>query len=261
VPDRIDDAIMRALEPERDNRWPDVAAFSKELVGGLNETTRSLETVPAEAVEKARAGVQDRMVTVIGTSTDEITGPLAVVDQPTVQGRRRRRRAPWIVAALLALAAGAAGGYYGQRYVTGLEMVLVGNGDLGIKVPRAWTRHVSTEDWQPPSGGAQPAVRAAKNTTSTAPGVFLGVLPGTRLPAALPAHRECDQAGPTDPTEINGQPALTKVFSRCAGTPYMLERVILEEPGKLLWMQVRADDADQVTQVADSVQYRAGQAS
>jgi eukaryotic-like serine/threonine-protein kinase len=261
VPDRIEDAIMRALEPDRENRWPDVAAFSKELVGGLNETTRSLETVPAEAVEKARAGVQDRMVTVIGTSTDEITGPLAVVDQPTVQGRRRRRRAPWIVAALLALAAGAAGGYYGQRYVTGLEMVLVGNGDLGIKVPRAWTKHVSTEDWQPPSGGAQPAVRAAKNTTSTAPGVFLGVLPGTRLPAALPAHRECDQAGSTDPTEINGQPALTKKFSGCSGTPYMLERVILEEPGKLLWMQVRADDADQVTQVADSLQYRSGQAS
>jgi eukaryotic-like serine/threonine-protein kinase len=261
VPDRIEDAILRALEPDRDSRWPDVAAFTKELVAGLNETTRSLETVPAATVEQARARRQDRMVTVVGTSTDETTGPLAVADQPTVQGRRRRRRTPWIVAAVLALAAGAAGGYVGQRYLADLDMVLVGDSDLGIKVPRAWTEHVSTANWHPPSGGAQPAVRAAESAESTAPGVFLGVLSGARLPAELPAHRECSQSGPTDTTEVKGQPALTKVFSRCAGSAYMLERVILEEAGKLLWIQVRADDADRVTQVADSFQYSAGQTS
>src|SRR6266508_4595253 len=40
VPDRIEDAILRALEPDRERRWPDVATFTRELIGGLNETTR-----------------------------------------------------------------------------------------------------------------------------------------------------------------------------------------------------------------------------
>ncbi|WP_460658504.1 serine/threonine-protein kinase [Kribbella italica] len=39
VPDKIDVAIVRALDPDRANRWPDVASFTRELVGALDETT------------------------------------------------------------------------------------------------------------------------------------------------------------------------------------------------------------------------------
>ncbi|MBB6565113.1 protein kinase domain-containing protein [Kribbella sandramycini] len=39
VPDKIDAAIVRALDPDRENRWPDVQSFTRELVGGLDETT------------------------------------------------------------------------------------------------------------------------------------------------------------------------------------------------------------------------------
>lgn len=41
VPDRIDAAIVRALQPDREKRWPDVASFTRELVGALDETTRN----------------------------------------------------------------------------------------------------------------------------------------------------------------------------------------------------------------------------
>jgi len=48
VPDKIDAAIVRALDPDRENRWPDIEAFTRELVGALDETTHNF--LPAGAV-------------------------------------------------------------------------------------------------------------------------------------------------------------------------------------------------------------------
>lgn len=44
VPDRIDAAIVRALDPDRENRWPDVVTFTRELVGALDQTTHNFTT-------------------------------------------------------------------------------------------------------------------------------------------------------------------------------------------------------------------------
>ncbi|WP_241994794.1 serine/threonine-protein kinase [Kribbella sp. VKM Ac-2568] len=55
VPDRVDAAIVRALDPNRDNRWPDIEAFSRELVGALDETTQNF--LPAGAVAGTAAPV------------------------------------------------------------------------------------------------------------------------------------------------------------------------------------------------------------
>ncbi|NEA35880.1 serine/threonine-protein kinase [Streptomyces sp. SID13031] len=41
VPERVDAAIVRALDPDREKRWPDIESFTRELVGGLDETTQS----------------------------------------------------------------------------------------------------------------------------------------------------------------------------------------------------------------------------
>jgi len=41
VPEKVDAAIVRALDPDREKRWPDIASFTRELVGALNETTHS----------------------------------------------------------------------------------------------------------------------------------------------------------------------------------------------------------------------------
>ncbi|MEV8373959.1 serine/threonine-protein kinase [Kribbella sp. NPDC056861] len=40
VPERVDAAIVRALDPDRTKRWPDIESFTRELVGGLDETTQ-----------------------------------------------------------------------------------------------------------------------------------------------------------------------------------------------------------------------------
>jgi hypothetical protein len=44
VPDRVDAAIVRALDPDREKRWPDIESFTRELVGGLDETTQTFIT-------------------------------------------------------------------------------------------------------------------------------------------------------------------------------------------------------------------------
>ena len=48
VPDRIDAAIVRALDPDREKRWPDIASFTRELVGALDETTQNF-SAPAKS--------------------------------------------------------------------------------------------------------------------------------------------------------------------------------------------------------------------
>ncbi|TDO54408.1 serine/threonine protein kinase [Kribbella sp. VKM Ac-2527] len=65
VPDKVDAAIVRALDPDREQRWPDVAAFTRELVGALDETTHSFVVVPGKTAkpplseaETAVAGIE-----------------------------------------------------------------------------------------------------------------------------------------------------------------------------------------------------------
>jgi hypothetical protein len=48
IPDKIDAAIVRALDPDREKRWPDVESFARELVGALDETTHNF--LPAGGV-------------------------------------------------------------------------------------------------------------------------------------------------------------------------------------------------------------------
>ncbi len=41
IPEKVDAAIVRALDPDREKRWPDVESFTRELVGALDETTHN----------------------------------------------------------------------------------------------------------------------------------------------------------------------------------------------------------------------------
>ena len=53
LPDRIDATIVRALAPDREKRWPDVATFTRELVGALDETTHDFPLSIRESVTVA----------------------------------------------------------------------------------------------------------------------------------------------------------------------------------------------------------------
>ncbi|MGC4937377.1 serine/threonine-protein kinase [Kribbella sp. DT2] len=144
VPDKIDDAIVRALDPDRANRWPDVASFTRELVGALDETTHgflpSSYVLRAEAItEPVRVGDDPESTALSDSnaptllkpgeaSTEKVLAPetppvlaeSAPVAEPAEAAEAAptgRRKGRWIAAAVVTfLVAGAAGFSY-QRYV------------------------------------------------------------------------------------------------------------------------------------------------
>src|SRR4051794_16260191 len=60
VPDNIDAVIVRALDPDREQRWPDVASFTRELVGALDETTHNF--VPGASLPTVVTRVESKDV-------------------------------------------------------------------------------------------------------------------------------------------------------------------------------------------------------
>ncbi|MGW7679136.1 serine/threonine-protein kinase [Kribbella sp. NPDC054772] len=88
LPEPVDAAIVRALDPDREKRWPDVQTFTRQLVGGLDETThdfplRLRETV---TVASAAADTADTADTDAADDADDLDARTAFSDenQPTV---------------------------------------------------------------------------------------------------------------------------------------------------------------------------------
>ncbi|MET7278139.1 serine/threonine-protein kinase [Kribbella sp. NPDC005582] len=72
LPEQIDAAIVRALDPDRTKRWPDVPTFTRELVGALDETTHGIVVQTREAIELTEP------------SDDGETTALSDENQPTI---------------------------------------------------------------------------------------------------------------------------------------------------------------------------------
>lgn len=271
VPDRIDQAILRALQPDRDQRWIDVETFTRELVGGLDETTRTFEPRPAARPDPGVDADSERTVSVAETPAPVVSLPVELtVDAAApapASAPRRRRRSVWIVAAVLAALLGGAGGYAGQRYLAADQLVSVGSGVVKVKVPRGWASMVSEADWLPPgSAGTQPAVLVTAegnswtDMRSSEPGVFAGLMPGSAGPPELAKYEGCSGASEvaTEP-QGDGLGRWTLVSLDCGREgAVVLQRVVDTADRKRLWIQVRADDQSRARQVADSVSYTAG---
>ena len=273
VPDRIDRAILRALEPEPDKRWADVDTFTRELIGGLNETTRELDLPAATGGESelktivtghqapiSRSSVHRPDLANRRTdqqSVDRTVRPVTVVPATARKPRRRRRRAAWIVAAVIVAAFGAGGGFVGQRYLSGTVVEQVGGTGITAHVPRTWARHVSDDTWLPAGAKvAESALRASENSEGDGDGVFAGVMAGNQLPQSLPTH-PC--TGPSrDDSTVNSLDAVTWIYTECPGDSAIIERAVRTANDKILWVQVRADDREQALRIADSVSYDDG---
>ena len=67
------------------------------------------------------------------------------------------------------------------------------SGSLSVTVPADWHGVVASDGWRPPDERSRYAALSAgttegwEETHSRAEGVFLGILPGTELPAQVPA--------------------------------------------------------------------------
>ena len=230
--------VLRGLAKDREDRFPDVAAFTAALVEAVGEP---VDETPAAWIPA------DPDLTRAAAST-EATGVASDQPPPASRGRRHRRW-PWVAAAVLALVTGTGAGWALER-----------TGDLrahGRGLDRHDLRHRAASPGpirSTPSSGSRsrdgpsrPSLAAGTRSgwnsdDDPGEGVFVGVLPGDRLPSRVPGHPECSvQRGPYF-DEKEGDDIMTVFFSGCPGVDLTVERVIRVNQNQLLWIQIRADD-------------------
>jgi hypothetical protein len=252
VPDAIDVVVRRALEPDREKRWPDLDSF----LNALGEAHRTGKVpaglVPAEELPvPAGPGGIDQETQLAAAPADAKTegvpdGEATVV--PTPAPPRRNRRAGWIAAVLAVLLAG--GGGYGGYQLVMSRPVDVAENPVSVEVPRSWDEKSAqqsplfallvsenTEKWQSDANTA---------------GVFVGVLDQPTLPQTGTPPSGCRQSGSDTPTAA--EPRVTFRYD-CDSSADVMEQYRQVPGNKLLRIQVRGDDPQQLTDVLNSVTY------
>jgi len=243
-----EEVVLRGLAKDREDRFPDVAAFTSALAEAVGEP---VDETPAAWIPA------DPDLTRAAAST-EATG---VASDPAPGPRSRRRRWPWVAAAVLALVTGTGAGWALERTGTSERTVEDVDGVIAVTVPSSRTRQVDPEPWVPFEGRAEQAslaagVRSGWNSDNDPDeGVFVGILPGDKLPSRVPGHAECPvQRGPYFDENREGDEIMTVFFSGCPGVDLTVERVIRVNQNQLLWVQIRSNERRVANRVLDSVE-------
>ena len=247
VPPAVEDVVRRGLAADRDERWPDVAAFTAALA-------QAAGSGPG-AVGAPRVLPIDPQRTQPGARPSPLTAQPPLAD-PTPPKGTRRRRVLVAVAAVVLLVAGAVGGYAAWLGLDdGSTTLSDSRSTLTVTVPDDWDRDTATDGWQPPDADTTyPALSVGSSAdweTTGGEGVFVGVLPGSKLPRTAPGHPECGPPEDTIDDERDGDRSMTVYFTDC---PFVtVERVVQVAANRLLWVQVRADRRSTAVAVLDSV--------
>jgi hypothetical protein len=235
IPDAIDVVVRRALEPDRDQRWPDLDSF-------LNALREAYSTgkVPARLVPAAE------MPASTGTTApvDQATA-LASSNEPTVAAKPKRSRRAGVLTALAAVVLAAGGGYGGYQYVL-TRPVTVENSPLSVKVPREWDEKATGDQSLLVSTNA-----ANWQSGAQADGVYLGVVNANQLPANTPVPDGC-----SSPNRVVAGKVATFTYSCDNVAPVVEQYKLVKNDTLLLRIQVRTSDGKIRQQVLDSAQYK-----
>ncbi len=240
--------VLTALAKDRSDRFEDIESFTAALVdalgGQVDEAPQAW--IPADP-DLTQAAPRPH-----GT---DVAGEL-----PPVSGTaRRRRRMPWLVAGMLTLALGGGAGWAMERAAAAERTLNDSTGTISVTIPEAWTAQVDPEQWTPVEGAQeQPSIasgsRPGWNTDATpAPGVFVGILVGDKLPSRVPQHPRCDSSGALIEDQQDGDDSMTVFFGGCPGADVTVERVVQLASNRLLWVQVRSEDRATANRVLESV--------
>ncbi|GAB3017090.1 serine/threonine protein kinase [Nocardioides flavus (ex Wang et al. 2016)] len=251
-----DAVVLRGLAKDRDDRFEDVAAFTAALVealgGDAGEEPRAWIPVDPDLATEVRAAS-----TAAGSTAGSAYGSTA---GDSSAGRRGGgRRWPWVAAAVLTLAAGTGAGWAAERASTSEREVEDATGTIAVTVPESWTAQVDPEPWTPAGGRAQqPSIASGtregwNSEDDPAPGVFVGILPGEKLPSRLPSHPECGPSRGPIFDERDGDDYMTTFSYDCQGLEVTVERVVRLNQNQLLWIQIRSDELGTANRVLDSV--------
>jgi serine/threonine protein kinase len=240
VPDAIDVVVRRALEPDRDQRWPDLDSF----LNALREA-HTTGKVPAGLVPAAEMPAPAPAAAPVDQAT-----ALASSNEPTVPVKPKRRRRAAVITTLAALVLAAGGGYGGYQYVL-TRPIKVDDKPLSVEVPRSWK--------QKAVDGQQSLLVSTKTsawqTNSSVEGVFVGVVNATSLPTSVTAPDGCTALGSGAQSAVDGQPAVTFQLS-CGSNPSIVEQYRQVNRTTLLRIQVRASDQKTRTSVLESAAYK-----
>ena len=253
-PDAVEDVVRRALEQDREDRWPDVSAYVEALSDALAPGIGRPGQLPEPWLPL------DPHLTQLGPRPSALGADDAVPDPkpPVLTPAQRRRRIVLIgAAALIAVAVGAGSGYAIQRQQDGAVELSDTTGSLSVQVPESWTASVATGQWTPPEQSTElPALSAGSaegwQSDPEGQGIFIGVVAAADLPEELPGHAEC--ASELDPvSDTDGQdPLLTQMAIDCPGG-VVVERVRQVADDRYVWIQVRAADRAAANQVLGAV--------
>ena len=126
-------------------------------------------------------------------------------------------------------------------------------------MPEEWTAQVDPGRWTPTTGQQeQPSIASGarpgwNSDTEPAPGVFVGILAGDKLPTRVPQHVSCETNDPMIEDQQDGDASMTVFFNGCPGADVSVERVVQLTSNRLLWVQVRSNDRATANQVLESV--------
>jgi hypothetical protein len=252
-PPEVEQVLRRGLSRDRDDRYDSVTEFVRALSRALGPVATGPATQPwlDRDPELTQPGPRPTL------PPDH-----AKLPEPTLPRRRGRRLALLALVGLLALAVGSGAGYAAQHQLAPMDRTVTDDtGTLSVTVPTNWDRADATGGWQPPNaGGDFPALsvgtsRGWAEADSTGEGVFVALLPGTKLPKAVPQHPECTNPGrAVMDTTPDGEDSTTVVYAGCPGDGFVVERVGLVTANTLMWVQVRSDDRATANQVLDDVE-------
>ncbi|WP_406050204.1 serine/threonine-protein kinase [Kribbella sp. NBC_00889] len=280
LPEQVDAAIVRALDPDPEKRWPDVQSFTRELVGGLDETThgfvpasygiRDTSVVDSPADDSETTALSDaNQPTIVKPAPEEPeeTAPaVASVEpatEPAAAPKRRRRRGRWVLAAVLALIVGGGVGFGAQRYLSAREVVPLSYSWVNLEMPKGWAKSVADADWQPPgTTNSYPALRVSQDPSwsTRSPGVFIGMTDAqvTRLSVGSGKSFGCVADEEITTSTVNGSAVTERFSTGCGeGSSMLLQRVVdTGTTGSMLvQVLVPADGRDQALEIAHSVSF------
>jgi serine/threonine protein kinase len=247
IPQAVEAVVRRGLAADREDRYPDVLAFTAALVRAAGS-----DAAPEGA---PRVLPLDPERTQPGARPSPLTARVPLGD-PTPPPVSRRRRVLTLVVALVLLVAGGAGGYVAWRSADSTTTLTDSSSALSVTVPDGWDGDAATDGWQPPdSDTTYPALSVGATAdweSSGGPGVFVGILPGNRLPTQVPQHPECSSAEDPIDDVRDGDRSVTVYFDGCDQMT-VVERVVRVAANRLLWVQVRALSRGTAVSVLDSV--------
>ncbi|HET6637079.1 MAG TPA: serine/threonine-protein kinase, partial [Streptomyces sp.] len=170
LPAEVERAVLRAMEPDREGRWPSAEAFAAEL----------------DRLAGARAAPVPEAASVA------VAEPAA----RTVRPRRRRGRAVAAgIAAVVLVGAGAAVKWLNGPAAPSVQKVSDATGRISVEVPDEWAGQLTDGGWSPVSLGLPAAhapglivaqdARSWANLTQADNGVFVGLAGGGDLAGAV----------------------------------------------------------------------------